>query len=155
MTKKDRYIASIREIGSRLEKGGHPWGDLGNAIAVLKKRLDYFWIGYYFLQEDRLVLGPFQGPPACVFLTLDEGVCAECVRTKRIIVVPDVHAFQGHVACDPRSRSEIVLPLYDQRGKFMGVLDVDSTRMNDFDETDTEYLSDVCQKLSGILSEIH
>ena len=140
MNKKDRYIASIREIEVRLQKGGDMHADLGNMIAVLLKRFSHFWIGVYYVQKDRLVLGPFQGPPACVYLSPDRGVCAACCKQKKSLVVPDVHQFEGHVACDPRSRSEIVVPLFDEKGDIRAVFDVDSDQLDAFDEIDQEYL---------------
>ncbi|NQT26239.1 GAF domain-containing protein, partial [candidate division KSB1 bacterium] len=113
MDKKAKYIASLREIDIRLEKGGDLIADLGNIAAVLKKRHPFFWVGFYFVQDDQLVLGPFQGTPACVFLEMGDGVCATCAKEKKTIIVPDVHKFPGHVACDPKSKSEIVVPFFD------------------------------------------
>jgi len=145
--KRDKYIASIREIEVRFAKGGMLTADIGNMLAVLQKRFNHFWIGVYIIQDDQLVLGPFQGPPACVFLSLDTGVCAACIREDKSIVVPDVHDFPGHVACDPRSKSEIVLPLYDSRGEIRAVLDIDSDEMNAFDDTDREFLERIARLL--------
>lgn len=143
MTKQEKYIASHREIDARLEKGGDFFADLGNTAAILKKRLGYYWIGFYFLRDERLVLGPFQGTPACVFLPLGEGVCGACASSRETVVVGDVHAFSGHIACDPSSKSEIVVPLFDREGKLRGVLDVDSDRIGDFDEVDRIHLEKV------------
>ena len=97
-----------------------------------------------------MLLGPFQGPPACVKLQLGKGVCATCVAKKQIILVPNVHEFPGHVACDERSNSEIVVPIYNRAGSLRAVLDVDSERLNDFDEADAEGL----EKITKLLSEI-
>ena len=143
MTKEGKYKAALREIEIRLERGGDLVADLGNAAAILKKRLDFFWIGFYFFHENHLVLGPFQGTPACVFLSLEKGVCGMCTKKKETILVPDVHAFPGHVACDPNSKSEIVIPLFDNTGALRGVLDVDSDVLNAFDEVDKVYLEKV------------
>ena len=143
MNKKNKYLASIREIAIRLEKGGDLAADLGNMLAVLQKRFDYFWIGLYLLKDNHLVLGPFQGPPACVFLTLDAGICAVCVREKQSIIVPDVHTFPGHIACDPASKSEIVVPLFNSSEELVAVLDVDSVLPDFFDEVDREYLEKI------------
>ena len=109
-------------------------------IAVLQKRFDHFWIGVYYLRDSRLVLGPFQGPPACVYLSLDKGVCAACATRNESLLVADVHAFQGHIACDPRSKSEIVIPFHDEHGAVRAVFDVDSDQADYFDDTDREYL---------------
>ena len=143
MTKKDKYIASLREIGIRLEKGGDLIADLGNIAAILKKRLGYYWIGFYFIRSEGLVLGPFQGTPACVHLPFDTGVCAACVREKKTLVVPDVMAFKNHIACDPNSKSEIVVPFFDKKGEIRAVLDMDHSEKNAFDATDQEYLEEL------------
>ncbi len=126
MTKEENYIAALREIEVRLERGGDLVGDLGNVAAVLKKRLSFFWVGFYFYIENHLILGPFQGTPACVFLSMEKGVCAACVKKKETLLVPDVSQFPGHVPCDVDSKSEIVVPLFDEEGELRGVLDVDS-----------------------------
>ncbi|OVE78882.1 hypothetical protein BVY01_04160 [bacterium I07] len=150
MNKRDNYIAASREIAIRLNNGGDLIADIGNVMAVLKKRLSFYWVGLYFLHGDKLVLGPFQGTPACVFLNLNEGVCAECVRLQRSIVVPDVHLFSGHVACDPLSRSEIVIPVFDKKGLLVGVLDADSKESHFFDEIDRQYLESIAKTLTPL-----
>lgn len=147
MTKQDRYTAAIREIEIRLERGGDLFADLGNVAAVLKKRLEFFWIGFYFFRENHLVLGPFQGTPACVFLSLEKGVCAACAREKKTILVPDVHCFPGHVACDSDSKSELTVPVFDRTGDLMAILDVDSVELNAFDEVDKEQLERIAESL--------
>ena len=143
MDKKDQYVASLREIQIRLEKGGHFTADLGNIAAVLKKRLQFYWIGFYLLKDDQLILGPFQGTPACVFLPKGEGVCWKCIETQRTILVTDVNQFSSHITCDPNSKSEIAVPIFDQNGYIRGVLDVDSDVENGFDTTDLKYLKEV------------
>lgn len=149
MTKEDKYAAALREIEIRLERGGNLIADLGNTAAVLKKRLGFFWVGFYFFQENHLVLGPFQGTPACVFLSLEKGVCATCAKEKETILVNNVEEFSGHVACDPNSKSEIVLPLFDGSGSLKGVLDVDSNVVNAFDDVDKVYLEKVAKLIQG------
>lgn len=150
INKENEYIASVREINIRLENGGNLISDLGNITAVLKKRLRYYWIGFYFLENKRLVLGPFQGTPACVFLDLSKGVCAECVAKKKTLIVADVYDFSEHVACDPNSKSEIVVPLFDKSGKLRGVLDIDSDKKNCFDQIDEKWLL----KIENIIKKI-
>lgn len=155
MTKEEKYIACLREIDIRLQKGGDLIADLGNIAAVLKKRMShYFWVGFYFLKNEQLVLGPFQGTPACVFLNLEIGVCAACVREKKVILVSNVHEFPGHVACDPHSRSEIVVPVFDNDKNLFAVLDIDSSELNAFDEVDEKYLKLVCDKILAMLKKI-
>jgi L-methionine (R)-S-oxide reductase len=136
MTKEDRYEAALREIDVRLAKGGDLVADLGNAAAVLKKRLDVFWVGFYLVRGEKLVLGPFQGRPACVFLPYGKGVCGTCAAMRETINVPDVHAFEGHIACDPDSKSELVVPVFDGNGTVRAVLDMDSDRPDAFDAID-------------------
>jgi len=150
MSKEDRYIAALREIDVRLQKGGDLVADLGNAAAVLKKRLLYFWIGFYLLKGDRLVLGPFQGTPACVFLPLGQGVCGACAAERETVLVPDVGKFPGHIACDPNSKSEICVPLFDGSGSVRAVLDMDSETLNAFDDTDAKYCERLAARLTGI-----
>ena len=151
MDKKDKYTACQREIKIRLEKGGNLIADLGNVAAVLKKRMDhYFWVGFYFLEYDQLVLGPFQGTPACVFLQKDKGVCAACATQQKTICIPDVHQFPGHVACDPNSQSEIVVPMFDEDDNLRAVLDVDSNELNAFDEIDQTSLEAIADELKSI-----
>ncbi len=143
MTKEQRYTATIREIEVRLQRGGDLIGDLGNVAAVIKKRLDYFWIGFYFYRENHLVLGPFQGPPACVFLSMDNGVCATCAKERKTIIVPNVDEFPGHVACDRNSKSEISVPLFNNNSEIMGVLDIDSDELDSFGDVDKKYLEKI------------
>ena len=150
MLKKDFYTACLREMDVRLPKGGDLIADLGNVAAILNKRLDYYWIGFYFLKDDRLVLGPFQGTPACVFLTCGKGVCGVAADQKKTLVVPDVHAFEGHVACDPHSQSEIVVPCFDTQGRLRAVLDVDSDKPDHFDDDDIQGLEAVAERIRDL-----
>jgi L-methionine (R)-S-oxide reductase len=150
MSKEDQYIASLREIDVRLQKGGDLIADLGNVAAVLKKRLQYFWIGFYLVRGDRLVLGPFQGTPACAFLPTGQGVCGSCATNREIVLVPDVGKFQGHIACDVNSKSELCVPLFDGSGSVRAVLDMDSENLNAFDATDVKYCERLAARLTGL-----
>lgn len=150
MSKEDRYIASLREIDVRLQKGGDLTADLGNVAAVLKKRLQYFWIGFYMVRGDRLVLGPFQGTPACVFLPTGQGVCGSCALNRETTLVSDVEKFPDHIACDANSKSELCVPLFDGSGSVRAVLDMDSEKLNDFDATDVKYCERLAARLTGI-----
>jgi len=124
---------------------------LANTAAILKEyRPDFFWVGFYFVKQDHLLLGPFQGPPACVKLTLDKGVCAACAREKQTIIVPNVHQFPGHVACDERSRSEIVVPVFDTDRQVQAVLDIDSDKLNAFDQNDAASLQEITALLAPL-----
>jgi L-methionine (R)-S-oxide reductase len=118
-----------------------------NAAALLFELVpELNWVGFYFLRGSELVLGPFQGKVACVRISLERGVCGAAARGRRTVVVPDVHAFPGHIACDAASRSELVVPLLGA-GKLYGVLDLDSPRLGRFDEEDATGLGDVVQVL--------
>ena len=115
--------------------------------AVLYRGLPQLnWVGFYFLQDGELVLGPFQGKVACVRIALGRGVCGTAAQRRETVVVPDVHAFPGHIACDAASRSEIVVPLL-QNGRLLGVLDVDSPELARFDPEDRDGLNASCRLL--------
>jgi GAF domain-containing protein len=108
--------------------------------------MDYFfWTGFYLLQDGRLQVAAYQGPLACIDLAKDNGVCWAGINQNKTIIVPDVEAFPGHIACDSRSKSEIVVPVKNQDGALMGVLDVDSEAYNSFDETDAAWLERIVQ----------
>lgn len=116
--------------------------------ALLYHKMDgFFWVGFYLLNHGRLQVGPYQGPLACLELTENKGVCWEGIRLGRTVVVPDVHQFPGHIACDPRSRSEIVVPVRNTSGTIIGVLDIDSDRTGNFDEIDAEQLEAIVSLL--------
>ncbi len=119
--------------------------NLANIAAVLKETFGFYWIGFYIKKENQLVLGPFQGTLACTRIDFDKGVCGHCYATKKIVIVPDVEEFPGHIACSSASKSEIVLPIFETSGEVFGVLDVDSDSLNDFSETDAEGLRKVVQ----------
>lgn len=147
MNKTDHYTAVLREIDIRLEKGGDFIADLSNITAVLKKRLSHAdWVGFYFYRDNQLVLGPFQGNPACVYIG-DQGVCGTCVQKGETIIVPDVALFPGHIPCDPNSRSEIVVPCYTAAHDIAAVIDMDSNILNAFDDIDRYQLELLSEKL--------
>lgn len=111
--------------------------NLSNVSALLNMELtDINWVGFYLLKDDKLILGPFQGKPACVTISLGKGVCGTAVSTDSLQLVKDVHTFPGHIACDSASNSEIVLPLHDKSGKVVAVLDIDSPTLGRFSEAD-------------------
>lgn len=153
--------ALYREIGLQLQGlfAGERSGlaNAANMSALLYQLLpDVNWVGYYFLQNDELVLGPFQGKVACVRIALGRGVCGTAAERREILVVPDVHEFPGHIACDAASRSEIVLPL-TQNGQLIGVLDLDSPTPARFDDQDRKGLAVATELLlqSSDLSRLH
>jgi GAF domain-containing protein len=116
---------------------------LANTSAALHQTFGFFWIGFYLVKEDELVLGPFQGPIACTRIQYGKGVCGAAWKRLKTIIVPDVEQFPGHIACSSQSKSEIVVPLF-LNGNVIGVLDIDSDCLNTFDETDQCYLEKIC-----------
>lgn len=142
--KEKRYGRLFDQISDLLPKGNTNTSAMATIAAVLYHKVDYFfWCGFYLLEEGKLNVGPYQGPVACQELEKDKGVCWAGINRRETIVVPDVEAFPGHIACDSRSRSEIVVPLYDRKGNIYGVLDVDSKELNSFDETDARWLEKI------------
>lgn len=114
--------------------------NLANITAALKEALGFFWVGFYVVKENQLVLSAFQGSIACTRIDFDKGVCGHCYTTCQTVIVRDVEEFPGHIACSSLSKSEIVLPIFDNNGEVVMVLDVDSNKLNDFSETDAEGL---------------
>jgi L-methionine (R)-S-oxide reductase len=140
--KRQRYERILEQLNGLLSKSDDPDARMATIIALLHHKMDYFfWTGFYFLNRGELVVKSYQGPVACQVLEKNKGVCWASVNAGKSIIVPDVHKFPGHIACDSRSNSEIVIPVYDPAGKITGVLDVDSTAFGSFDETDELFLS--------------
>lgn len=132
-----RYRRLHEQLSTLLAKTDDPVARMATTCAVLHhKQPHFFWTGFYRLQGGKLVVGPYQGPVACSVLPGPDGVCWAAVNSGATLLVPDVHAFPGHVACDARSRSEIVVPVRDARGAVVAVLDVDSDRPDAFSEVD-------------------
>jgi L-methionine (R)-S-oxide reductase len=144
--KTERYNRLYAQIDELLKKSDNRISRMSTVIAVLHHKIDYFfWTGFYMLQDGRLLVGPYQGPVACQELEKDKGVCWAGIIKKDIIVVPDVHHFPGHIACDSRSKSEIVVPLRNETKEIIGVLDVDSKELGSFDEIDAEWLQKIVE----------
>ena len=120
--------------------------NLSNTAAALKETFDFFWVGFYQVKNDQLVLGPFQGPVACTRISKGKGVCGACWEKKETIIVPDVEQFPRHIACNAASRSEIVVPAM-QEDVVLFVLDVDSDKLNDFNNTDKRFLEELIKIL--------
>ena len=140
--KQGRYERIYKQLEQLLIKTDDHNARMSSIIAVLHNKMEYFfWTGYYFLKNDKLVVGQYQGPVACQELKKDVGVCWAGINQKKAIVVPDVEKFPGHIACDSRSKSEIVLPVKNGSGDIIGVLDVDSNEYNQFDEVDEKELT--------------
>ena len=146
------YDEIVPQIESLIAGEVDPIANLANIAAVLKEAFDFFWVGFYLEKDGDLVLGPFQGPLACTRIRNDEGVCGHAYSTRKTVVVPNVDEFPGHIACSSASRSEIVVPLFDRRGKAVGVLDVDSDKLDDFSETDARGLETIATLVSRYLT---
>ena len=136
--RKEAYDLALKEIEAVTSGEMDAVANLANASAILYERLPFSWIGFYRRVHDELVLGPFQGRVACVRIGSGRGVCGVAWEKGETLMVPDVHAFPGHIACDPLSRSEVVVPLRAPDGRIWGVLDVDSRKPDDFDDEDVE-----------------
>ena len=146
------YNALCRQVEGLIRNVPHPVANLANAAALLWQTLPKInWAGFYLLQGDRLVLGPFQGKPACIEIALGRGVCGTAAAQNRTLLVPDVHAFAGHIACDADSRSEVVIPLRRQ-GRVVGVMDIDSPLPDRFTQADQEGLEAFARTLeTGVI----
>jgi L-methionine (R)-S-oxide reductase len=144
--KTGRYKRIYKQLEDLLKDNTNSLAGMATIVAVLHHKMDYFfWTGFYLLNKDELIVGPYQGSLACIKLKKDTGVCWAGINRGETIVVPDVQLFPGHIACDSRSRSEIVVPLKDKNGKIIGVLDVDSKEPGSFDETDKTWLERILE----------
>jgi L-methionine (R)-S-oxide reductase len=139
-TKAEKYEQLIPQIEALVAGESDTTANLANTVAALRQTMNFFWVGFYLVKGDELVLGPFQGPIACTRIGFGKGVCGTAWKEKKTIIVPNVDDFPGHIACSSDSKSEIVLPVI-RNGKVIAVLDVDSDRLNDFDSTDEQHLS--------------
>ena len=149
--KTQRYQDLLSQIRALIEEESDLIANLANTAAALKEAFGWLWIGFYLVKGEELVLGPFQGPLACTRIPYDCGVCGQSWAGKQTLVVPDVNAHPGHIACSSRSQSEIVVPVMDAAGKVVAVLDVDSENLAEFDSTDAHYL----QNLVEIIAQQH
>ncbi|MDA9986480.1 MAG: GAF domain-containing protein [Crocinitomicaceae bacterium] len=138
--KEANYIKIEAILFSLISKRDALVSSLANFVAVLKSQFDFFWVGFYLVDDNKLVLGPFQGPLACTEIKFGKGVCGSAWSECKTIVVGDVHQFPGHIACSSETNSEIVLPVINAEGKVVAVLDIDSITFNDFDAVDQKYL---------------
>jgi GAF domain-containing protein len=169
-TKQEKYESLLRQIRALVEGENDFIANVSNIIAALKYGMNFFWVGIYFVasplnplslrigkkkqkvvwDEAELVLGPFQGPVACTRIGYGKGVCGTAWKEKRTIIVEDVNKFSGHIACNPASKSEIVIPIF-KNGNVIAVLDIDSDKINNFDKTDKKYLEKVAKVIEKIL----
>jgi GAF domain-containing protein len=148
--KQERYTTLVPQIQALIEGEKDVIANLSNIAAALKQTMGFFWVGFYIVKNNELVLGPFQGPIACTRIQLGKGVCGTSWKEKKTLVVPDVDQFPGHIACSSASKSEIVLPAF-KNNEVALVLDVDSDKLNDFDETDQNALEGVMRLIERFL----
>lgn len=148
--KKEKYRELLPQVEAMVEGEKDLIANLSNIAAALKQTFNFFWVGFYLVKENQLVLGPFQGPIACTRINFGKGVCGTSWKEKKTILVPDVDQFPGHIACSSASKSEIVLPAF-KGGEVALVLDVDSDRLNDFDHIDQEQLEKLMRIIDRLL----
>ncbi|QBQ17172.1 GAF domain-containing protein [Acinetobacter haemolyticus] len=148
--KAEQYQSIIPQIQAIVEGESDVIANLANICAALKQQFDWLWIGFYLVKQNELVLGPFQGPIACTRIAKGRGVCGTAWEQQQVMIVPDVDQFPGHIACSSASRSEIVLPIM-KNAECIGVLDIDSEELNQFDEMDAEYLQQLMLMIEKIV----
>jgi len=146
--KAEQYQSLVPQIEGLLYGETDLVANLANVAAALKEQFKWFWVGFYLVKNGELVLGPFQGPVACTRIAKGKGVCGTSWAEAKTLVVPDVDAFPGHIACSSLSKSEIVVPLFKD-GEVWGVLDVDSEELDQFNETDAKYLEQIVKLLNA------
>ena len=144
--KIEMYQSIIPQIAALIEGEQDLIANLANVAAALKEQFGWWWVGFYLVKNNELVLGPFQGPVACTRIHKGRGVCGAAWQQEKTIIVPDVEKFPGHIACSSLSKSEIVVPIFSQQ-QVVGVLDVDSEVLNFFDATDERYLKEIVDLL--------
>ncbi len=147
LDKAARYEQCLPQIKALIADEPNAIANLANTAAALKQFFGFLWVGFYVVENDSLVLGPFQGPIACTRIAKGKGVCGTAWQEKKTQVVPDVDAFPGHIACSSDSRSEIVVPIFDANNEVKAILDIDSSSLNTFDATDQKYLEALCRML--------
>lgn len=148
MTEKtEKYRQLAAQIEALVEGETDAVCIMANVAAAIHEAMGFFWVGFYRVKGDELLLGPFQGPVACMHISYGRGVCGTAWQRRETIVVPDVEQFPGHIACSSLSRSEIVVPVFGKSGQVIAVLDIDSTSLGTFDETDRRWLELICGSL--------
>ena len=151
MEKEEKYQLLVKQIEALIEGENDMVAVMSNVAAVIHREMGFWWTGFYRVVNNELLLGPFQGPVACMHIGYGRGVCGTAWKQAETIVVPDVEAFPGHIACSSASRSEIVVPIFDKDDskKVTAVLDIDSEHLNTFDHTDQHYLEAICTLLAN------
>ena len=144
MTKEEIYQQLLTNVKALIEGETDTIAVMSNVAAEIHQTMGFWWTGFYRVKGEELILGPFQGPIACMHIAYGRGVCGTAWKKEETIIVPDVEQFPGHIACSSQSRSEIVVPVFDKEKKVIAVLDIDSEYLATFDETDKKYLEEIC-----------
>lgn len=145
-----QYETLLPQVESLIAGETDTVANMANIAAALKQTFDFFWVGFYVVKEEMLVLAPFQGPLACTRIKYGKGVCGTAWKEARTVIVPDVDLFPGHIACSSASRSEVVVPVI-HNGKVVAILDIDSDTLNSFDDADALYLEKLCSVFASSL----
>ena len=143
--KEQQYQMLVSQIASLIEGETDQIAVMSNVVAAIHQEMKFWWTGFYRVIGDELLLGPFQGPVACMHIPFGRGVCGTAWQRQQTVVVPDVDQFPGHIACSSQSRSEIVVPVFGPDGKVTAVLDIDSDQLATFDDVDRQYLEQICK----------
>jgi L-methionine (R)-S-oxide reductase len=149
LTKIDLLEHSVKEIIGLLEDKSGMISDMANTAAILKENLNYYWVGFYIVQDEHLELGPFQGPVACSRISKGRGVCGWVWENERSMNVPNVNKFEDHIQCNDFSKSEIVVPVFNKNKEIMAVMDADGLELNQFDESDKMHLETIASLISA------
>jgi len=142
-TKAEKYTSLIQQVRSLVDGEKDLTANLANITSAVKYGMNFFWVGFYLVKNNELVLGPFQGTVACTRIAFGKGVCGTAWKNKETIVVEDVDAFPGHIACSSLSKSEIVVPVFNPHKEVVAILDIDDDKYATFDQTDKKYLSEL------------
>jgi GAF domain-containing protein len=145
--KEEIYLQVLNQLRALVQGEEDLIANLANSCALLKEAFNWWWVGFYLVKNQELVLGPFQGPVACTRIAYGRGVCGSAWQQQKTIIVPNVHDFPGHIACSSASLSEIVVPFFGSNQEVIGVLDLDSEHLNYFDEIDAKYLEAIVAML--------
>ena len=148
-TKEGKYIELKPQLEALILSEPNLIANLSNLSAALKEAFNWLWVGFYFKEEDQLLLGPFQGPIACTRIPIGKGVCGTCAEENKSIIVANVNEFSGHIACSSATKSEIVIPINNEKGEFELVLDIDSEHLNHFDEVDQKHLYLIAEMITN------
>ena len=143
--KEEQYKLLVDQIASLIDGEKDMIAVMSNVAAAIHQTMGFWWTGFYRVIDNELVLGPFQGPVACMHIPYGKGVCGTAWQRAETIIVPDVEQFPGHIACSSESKSEIVVPVFGREGKVMAVFDIDSEHLATFDDIDRKYLEEICQ----------